>query len=1047
MREELGTAKFSATAQDGASPYNNSAAQAMEAAVAAFLAPFIEDSRQLSGWIAKFQIQPMALGDELVMRSLSEKRLWIVGVGRVRLVCRDLQQQREVSGRVVESGDWFGAAGWFGAETGLSYRAIAASAGHVAVLEEAHLSDLLNRTPKLQVYLQAQLQQQARLRFLKTQTDLGRKPIALSLEQIEQVLPLTQTISVNSTEALSITESGLYWLDSGEIKGNAAPVIGQCWLHSEGQDQWSATTNLQITYLPEAHWAEAVAIAPGLASRLAIPVTEQPQRSKRKSAALLGNSLNRPTATQEPSPPPSDQALSSPQNNVIDFPSPSKRRRFQMRLLRGTPFIQQQSSSDCGIACLSMVSQYWGKRYPIHLLREMAQVGRAGTTLKNLAATAEKLGFQTRPVRASLNRMAEQKNPWIAHWQGDHYVVVYQVKAKSVLVADPATGKTWMKKADFVQGWTNYALLLEPGQQLRQVDNKEGKTLGAFWQVLLRYKSLILQIVLLSFLLQVFGLVTPLFTQVILDQVVTQKSMPALNIFTIGLVLFSVWRVGLDAVRQYLLDYFSNRLDLTLVSGFISHSLRLPLKFFEDRNVGDIITRIQENGKIQQFLIRQAVATWLDASMGLVYLGLMLYYNWQLTLFVLATLVPIIILTFASTPVMKKLSREIFKASSEQNSQVVEMFSGISTIKSTASEQEVRWKWEDKVVNLLNVQFRGQKVANGLGVTSGLINALTGAALLWFGASLVIKGELTIGQFVAFNMLIGNVTGPIMSVVGLWDELQEVLISVERLNDVFAAKPEELPGEPMMTLPVIEGEICFDKMSFSYDDDEDLPTLQNISFRTTPGETIAVVGRSGSGKSTLIKLLQGLYHPTRGRILTDGHDIRHISPHSLRSQQGVVPQECFLFSGTILDNIRMHHPDATLEEVVEVAKLAEAHSFIQDLPLGYNTKVGERGANLSGGQRQRIAIARALLGDPNMLILDEATSSLDTESERRFQQNLERISRDRTTFIIAHRLSTVQHADRILVLDRGILVEQGTHHELLKAQGLYYHLAQQQLNI
>jgi ATP-binding cassette, subfamily B, bacterial HlyB/CyaB len=248
-------------------------------------------------------------------------------------------------------------------------------------------------------------------------------------------------------------------------------------------------------------------------------------------------------------------------------------------------------------------------------------------------------------------------------------------------------------------------------------------------------------------------------------------------------------------------------------------------------------------------------------------------------------------------------------------------------------------------------------------------------------------------------------------------------------------------------LPAIEGEICFDKVSFSYDGDEDLPTLQNLSFRTAPGETIAVVGRSGSGKSTLIKLLQGLYYPTRGRILTDGHDIRHISPHSLRSRQGVVPQECFLFSGTILDNIRMHHPDATLEAVVEVAKLAEAHSFIQDLPLGYNTKVGERGANLSGGQRQRIAIARALLGDPDMLILDEATSSLDTESERRFQQNLERISRDRTTFIIAHRLSTVQHADRILVLDRGILVEQGQHHELIQAQGLYYHLAQQQLNI
>jgi ATP-binding cassette, subfamily B, bacterial HlyB/CyaB len=296
-------------------------------------------------------------------------------------------------------------------------------------------------------------------------------------------------------------------------------------------------------------------------------------------------------------------------------------------------------------------------------------------------------------------------------------------------------------------------------------------------------------------------------------------------------------------------------------------------------------------------------------------------------------------------------------------------------------------------------------------------------------------------------MLIGNVTGPIMAVVGLWDEFQEVLIAVERLNDVFATKPEETPGDPMMTLPRIQGEVYLDNVTFSYDGTEEAATLQNISFKVNPGETIAIVGRSGSGKSTLIKLLQGLYQPTKGRLLVDGHDIRHVSPHSLRSQQGVVPQDNFLFSGTILDNIRLQNSEIPLEQVVEAAKLAEAHSFIQDLTLGYNTKVGERGANLSGGQRQRIAIARALLGDPAILILDEATSSLDTESERRFQQNLERISRHRTTFIIAHRLSTVQKADRILVLDRGILVEQGNHTELMQAQGLYFHLAQQQIDI
>jgi ATP-binding cassette, subfamily B, bacterial HlyB/CyaB len=1004
-----------------------------EGAIAQFLSPFIPDADRLETWVKRFTLRTMQLGDR-VAASETDRNFYLICSGRVRLVRLDQQQQRPISGQVLETGQWLGN---LGDDRSLEYDAITAEAGDLAVLDEHHWLKLINQMPLLSQRMQVEGQVRHRRLHLKTQTDLGRKPIALSSEQIDQLISLIEEITISSGEniiSIPQIQQSLSWLRAGEIEGEDSPKIGQLWV---GLAQaWTAKTDIVLEYIPESLWAEAVAIAPTIAPLLSIPISPPTSHRKRRQPLTApAQALSAPSAIPN-----------SSSNNIIDFPRPN-RRRFQLRALRPQPFIAQQSSSDCGIACLSMISQYWGKRYSIYTLREMAQVGRSGTTLKNLGATAEQLGFHSRPVRASLNRMAEQKSPWIAHWQGEHYIVVYQVKAQKVLIADPATGKRWIRKSAFLEGWTNFALLLEPGQQLRTIDDKPGQSLGTFWTVLLTYKGLLLQIIALSFLLQLFGLITPLFTQVILDQVVTQKSLPALHIFSIGLVLFSIWQVGIGGVRQYLLDYFSNRLDLTMVSGFVSHSLRLPLKFFEDRNVGDILTRIQENSKIQDFLMRQAISTWLDASMAVVYLGLMFYYNWKLTLLVLATLPPIIILTLAATPIFKKISREIFQASSEQNSQVVEMFSGIATVKSTASEQEIRWIWEDKLVNLLNVQFKGQKLANGLNVTGGLINALSSVALLWFGASLVIQNQLTIGQFVAFNMLIGNVTGPIMAVVGLWDEFQEVLIAVERLNDVFATKPEETPGNPMMTLPRIQGEVYLDNVTFSYDGTEEAATLQNISFKVNPGETIAIVGRSGSGKSTLIKLLQGLYQPTKGRLLIDGHDIRHVSPHSLRSQQGVVPQDNFLFSGTILDNIRLQNSEVSLEEVVEAAKLAEAHSFIQDLTLGYNTKVGERGANLSGGQRQRIAIARALLGDPAILILDEATSSLDTESERRFQQNLERISRHRTTFIIAHRLSTVQKADRILVLDRGILVEQGNHGELMQAQGLYFHLAQQQINI
>ncbi len=355
----------------------------------------------------------------------------------------------------------------------------------------------------------------------------------------------------------------------------------------------------------------------------------------------------------------------------------------------------------------------------------------------------------------------------------------------------------------------------------------------------------------------------------------------------------------------------------------------------------------------------------------------MAYYNLQLTLLMLAVILPIVILTMQTSPFLKKVSQEMFKESAQQNSSIVEMITGIATVKTAAAERLVRRHWEERFISMVKARFRGQKLATKLQLTSNLINHLGNTVVLWFGANLVMRGQMSLGQFVAFNMLTGNVINPVLALLEVWNDFPEVLISLERLNDVLASVPEENPQNPLLVISSVYGEVHFENVTFRYNQDEERNTLQNISFKVKPRQTIGIVGHSGSGKSTLVKLLAGLYRPNTGRILIDGHDISDVSPQSLRSQLGLVPQECFLFSGTILENITLYSSEFTLEQAIASAKLAEAHDFIQALPLGYNTLVGEGGLMLSGGDKQRIAIARALIRNPGILILDEATSTLD----------------------------------------------------------------------
>ena len=888
-----------------------------------------------------------------------------------------------------------------------------------------------------------------------------------TVEGLMQILPLLEqhSLQIGKLPSSLLKDQQLWLLRRGELlhTSGCKLTVGNIYALEQlpKERSWQVTQPSQIYSLSRQDWETAIAKEPQLAElinsdtpRVGDEKTGKEdtgmQRQGRQRRVRLPRVEVTAVDTQMHRTPIPNSQYSSSQRKISKayFPNPTvKIGHLWQRITRRYPYFEQQSASDCGAACLVMVGRYWGKHFSVNILRDIANVDRNGASLRGLAAAAESIGFSTRPVKASLDKLALASLPAIVHWEGRHYIVVYEVTGDRVIVADPAIGQRTLSHADFKAGWTGYTLLLQPTALLK--DAKEAST--PFWQFFELAKPhwlVLLEVFIASILLQIFGLITPLFTQLLLDRVVVQRSDLTLTAVGIGLLIFSLFRVAVTGLRQYLLDHTANRVDLALIVGFISHTFRLPLNYFESRYVGDIISRVQENRKIQRFLTGQALSIVLDLLTVFIYVGLMFWYSWKMALLVLVIVPPFVLLALIATPFLQRVSREIFGAYNEETGYLIQSLTGIRTVKSMAVEQSVRWNWEELFGKSIKKTFSGQVIGNTLQIFSSGIEAVVTTALLWFGAWQVIQNELTIGQLVAFNMLLGNVINPFQRLILLWNELQEVLIAVERINDVIDAEPEEdLHSSSRQSLPPIRGYIVFDKVTFRYHPESDVNTLENISFEVQPGQMIALVGRSGSGKTTISKLVLGLYSPTEGKILIDGYDTSSLSLRSLRSQIGVVDQDTFLFGGTIRENISLGYPEATLEEVIEAAQQARAHEFIKELPMGYETQIGEGGGTLSGGQRQRLAIARALVGNPQLLILDEATSSLDAESERIIQTNLNKILQNRTTLVIAHRLSTVRNADKILVLDRGLLVESGTHDELMAKRGHYFYLNQQQLTI
>lgn len=716
------------------------------------------------------------------------------------------------------------------------------------------------------------------------------------------------------------------------------------------------------------------------------------------------------------------------------------------RVVRRFPLVEQAEEMDCGAACLAMICRHYDIPMTLGKLRELANVTTQGATLDSLARAGESLGFTTRGVQCTFDALLGFELPFIVHWEGYHYVVVYGVSKRQVWVADPALGFRQIGIEEFERGWSGTCLLFTPGQNLAQMSASRSPWVR-FVSYLQPYRKILLHLVMATFVIQVLGVVPPLIIQNILDGVIVHENVSLLHLLITGLIITSVSTHVMSTIRAFLANFMVRNMDFAMMSHFFKHTLSLPFSFFAKRKTGDIFARFQENQTIRAFLTESTVTTVLNLLMVFIYFTILFLYNVQMTLLLIAFVIPIMVLTVVVTPKIKNYAREVFTTSTDAKAFLMEALGGVETIKGMGIERPVRLKWEKKYAKALAVQYRAQMFNVGVGFVSQLLNAATTIAILWVGASQVLAHQLTIGQLMAFNALMGSVLAPLMGLVALWSQVHDAGVAMERLGDVLDMEPEQRPEEvaSRVVLPDLQGAISLDGVYFRYDGGETPYVLENISFEIKPGELVAIVGRSGSGKTTLAKLLVGFYPPTEGRLMVDGYDMSVIDKEYYRAQVGYVMQSNLLFSGTIAENIASGDETPDRRRIEEVAKMADAHAFIRKMPLGYEQIVGERGVGLSGGQIQRLCIARALYHDPRLLVFDEATSALDTQSESNIIGNMHDILEGRTAVIIAHRLSTIMRADKILVLYEGAIVEQGRHDELVERRGMYYQLVQKQL--
>ncbi|MBE9035874.1 peptidase domain-containing ABC transporter [aff. Roholtiella sp. LEGE 12411] len=714
------------------------------------------------------------------------------------------------------------------------------------------------------------------------------------------------------------------------------------------------------------------------------------------------------------------------------------------------PFVRGKGELNTAFACFQMLTKHLEMPFRREVVRRILteQIKRQGTiSFQVTAYLAELIGLKAQLIDLPIASVTRIPTPALIRY-GDSFAVLYAADASTIVVGVPSQGIVRCKPSQFVDQLDVDETNLPPQVRVLLLAStkdtpKERFGLRWFLPYLSRHRRVLIEVFIASFFVQLAALANPLVVQLIIDKVIAQNSISTLHILGILLLVVGLFEAVLTTLRTYLFVDTTNRIDMGLGSQIIDHLLRLPLRYFERRPVGELATRINELENIRQFLTGTALTVGLDAVFSVVYIGVMLIYSWQLTLVGLGTIPVFVIITLMASPTISRQLRAKAERNSETQSYLVEVMSGIQTVKAQNIELRSRFSWQERYARFVAAGFKTVVTSTLANSTSNFLNKLSSLMVLWVGAYLVLKGELTLGELIAFRIISGYVTSPILRLAQLWQSFQETALSLERLSDIVDTPQEAETDRQNIPLPTIVGAVKYENVSFRFAPSGPLQLI-NVNLEFAPGKFVGIVGQSGSGKSTMMKLLLRLYETESGRILIDGYDISKVELYSLRRQVGVVPQESLLFDGTVQENIALTNPDATTEEIIEAARVAAAHEFIMSLPNGYNTRVGERGAALSGGQRQRIAIARSVLQRPKLLVLDEATSALDYPTERQVCLNLAKAFQGDTVFFITHRLNTVSNADVIVVMDGGRVIEQGSHQELMASKGHYYYLYQQQ---